>query len=155
MPSWLMSILFALLFIGIGVSVYWVVGYLRTREAAPAAPLALEQPGPAPPADAKVNPLRRFVEVTGFRLAQSARKTTDVRFLVVNHSSADIADLAGTVTLRAKGGTSPVGSLSFRLPSLGAYESKEVSAPVQTSLRIYEMPDWQNLEAELQITSPQ
>ena len=32
--------------------------------------------------------------------------------------------------------------------------SVEVSAPFTTKLKPYEMPDWQNLTADLQITSP-
>jgi hypothetical protein len=39
--------------------------------------------------------------------------------------------------------------------SLGPYESKEMSGALSTKLRVYELPDWQNLTAEIQITSPQ
>ena len=47
-----------------------------------------------------------------------------------------------------------VGNFSFKLPSLGPYESKDLSAPLNTKLRVYELPDWQNLVPDLQVTSP-
>jgi len=47
-----------------------------------------------------------------------------------------------------------VGSFSFKLPLLGPYESKEMSSVVDTKLKVYELPDWQNLQEQLQITSP-
>jgi hypothetical protein len=48
-----------------------------------------------------------------------------------------------------------VGTFSFKVPSLGAYESRELSGVLNTKLRVYELPDWQNLVAEIQITSPE
>jgi hypothetical protein len=80
-----------------------------------------------------------------------------VRFVVVNHSGAEISDLAANVNLwarTAKSDEEAVGTFSFKVPSLGAYEAKEVSAPLNTKLKVYELPDWQNLVAEVQITSP-
>ena len=46
-----------------------------------------------------------------------------------------------------------VGNLSFKVPELGPYEAKEVTAIVNTKLKVYELPDWQNLDQQLQITS--
>ena len=54
----------------------------------------------------------------------------------------------------AKGDQQPVGTFSFKIPLLGPYESKELKAPVDTKLRVYELPDWQFLRADFQITSP-
>jgi hypothetical protein len=47
-----------------------------------------------------------------------------------------------------------VGTFSFKVASLGAYESKEMTGVLNTKLRVYELPDWQNLVADIQITSP-
>jgi hypothetical protein len=84
-------------------------------------------------------------------------KTPVVKFVVVNHSSAEIADLAGTVTLWASTSRSEedsIGSFKFSLPSIGPAESKDLTAPLKTKLKMYELPDWQNATAEIQITSP-
>jgi len=48
-----------------------------------------------------------------------------------------------------------VGAFSFKVPTLGPYESKEMIGLVNTKLKVYELPDWQNLDQRVQITSPQ
>jgi hypothetical protein len=150
-----MSLLFAALFIAIGVGLYWGVRYWKTRQAGATAPqIALESPGAAAAEPNRPHPLQKFIEITGVRLVQNAKKATEARFLVVNHSPANIADMAGTVTLRARGTTETAGTMSFKLDSLGGFESKELTAPVETKLRVYELPDWQNLESEVRITAP-
>ena len=71
---------------------------------------------------------------------------------------AEIADLAANVNLwarTAKSDEEAVGTFTFKIPSLGAYESKDMTATLNTKLRVYELPDWQNLTAEIQITSPE
>jgi hypothetical protein len=106
----------------------------------------------------KANTLQKYVEVVGLRLTEDAKKRTEVHFVVVNHSGAEIADLAANVNLwarTAKSDEEAVGTFSFKIPSLGAYESKEMSGVLNTKLRVYELPDWQNLVAEMQITSPE
>ena len=46
------------------------------------------------------------------------------------------------------------GSFNFKLASLKPYESKDAVAPLTTKLKPYELPDWQNVSTEVQITSP-
>jgi hypothetical protein len=156
--TWLMSLGFAAAFIALGAGVYWGVRNWKARPAGQG-PITLENPksAAAPPETPKERMLERLIEVTGVRLTQNAKKATEARALVVNHSPASIADLAGTVTLRPRGDrtAAPSGTFSFKVPSLGPYESKEVTAVLDTKLRIYELPDWQNMDAELRITSPQ
>jgi hypothetical protein len=154
-----MSVLFALLFIGIGLGIYWVIGYLRDTRGEAAPPTAGFESPASPQADpSRPNPLQKFIEVSGLRLTQNARKATEARFVVVNHSPAEIADLAAVVTLRAEGARPedpPAGTFSFKLAQLSGYESKEVTAPLETKLRVYELPDWQALQVDVRITSPQ
>jgi hypothetical protein len=38
--------------------------------------------------------------------------------------------------------------------SLGPQENKDVTVTVPTKLRLYELPDWQFLRAQFEITSP-
>lgn len=155
LPTWLLSILFALAFIGLGAGVYWVVSNLRNGGAARqnAAPADLS----AAHNNAKPHPLQKYIEVTGVRFVQDAKKKTEARFLIVNHSPDDIADLGGTVTIwgrTQKSDEESVGSFTFKLPDLGPWQSRELVAPVDTKLRVYELPDWQNVTAEVQLTSP-
>ena len=78
------------------------------------------------------------------------------KFLVVNHSSSDVSGLAGNVTIWAstkKSEEDAQGSFSF-ITNLDSYESKEVTSPLNTKLKIYELPDWQNMTTDLQITAP-
>ena len=91
------------------------------------------------------------------RLVEDSKQKPQVHFVVVNHSGAEISDLAANVNLWArttKSDEEAIGAFSFKLPSIGPYESKDLSAPLNTKLRVYELPDWQNLTAETQITSP-
>ena len=120
-----------------------------------------EKAGVENPANASrqkvTNPLQKQVEVVGLRMVTSGKEPT-VRFVVVNHSGAEIADLAATVTLWASTSRSEedsVGSFKFNLASIAPYESShDMSAPLKTKLKPYELPDWQNITAEIQITSP-
>jgi hypothetical protein len=41
-----------------------------------------------------------------------------------------------------------------KVAALGPYEAKEVETTVKSALRAYELPDWQFLRAEFEITSP-
>jgi hypothetical protein len=160
MPTWLMSIVFALAFGGLVLGAYYAVEYFKKEPSAAAHSGGVEPerpPATSSAADAKGNPLRKQIEVAGLRLTQNKTKKTEVRYLVVNHSGVDIQDLAGNVDLQArtsKRDEETVGKFSFKIPSLGPYESKEMSSVVNTKLKVYELPDWQNLDVRLQITSP-
>ncbi len=153
LPTWLLSIVFAFAFLGLGFGVYWMVQHFRGGPAAASAPLeTVPLRG-----QAKEHPLQKYVEVTGIRFVQTPKKETEAHFVVVNHSGADITDLAGTVNIwgrTAKSEEEAAGNFAFKLPALGPYESKEVSARVNTKLKVYELPDWQNITPEVQITSP-
>ncbi len=155
MPTWLMSLLFAVAFVGIGLGAYWGVGRMRQGASAEQRPaLAFEDPGTA---QQKPHPLERYIEVTGVRFLQDAKKRTEVRFVLVNHSPDVITDLAGTVTIwgrTQKSDEEAVGTFAFKLPSIAAWESKDMSAVVDTALRVYELPDWQNITAQVRLTGP-
>jgi hypothetical protein len=157
-PPWLLSIGFAVLFLAIGAGAYFGIRYFSGSSEASTSTTAASENAPAASASkAKNNTLQKYVEVVGMRLTEDAKKKPAIRFVVVNHSGAEIADLAANVNLwarTAKSEEEAVGTFSFKLPSLGAYESKELSGPLNTKLRVYELPDWQNLGADIQITSP-
>ena len=154
LPAWLVGVGFALLLLAAGAALYFV--FLRPT----ARTNAQEKAGlenPANPSQQKVsNPLQKYVEVVGIRLVSQDKKPT-ARFIVVNHSNTDINGLAANVMLWASTSRSEedsIGSFSFELRSLGPNASHELTAPLKTKLKPYEMPDWQNATAEIQITSP-
>jgi len=154
LPTWLLAVLFAFAFVGLGAGVYWAINYFRGGTQAASAP------APTIPTrgTAKPNPLQKYVEVAGIRFVETPKHDTEARFVVVNHSGADITDLAGTVNIwgrTAKSEEEAAGTFSFKLDSLKPYESKDAVAPLTTKLKPYELPDWQNVSTDVQITSPQ
>lgn len=156
LPGWLLAVLFAMGFIALGIGGYYAYKHFTTQAESSTPPIALETPVQAKTEASKANILAKYIEITGIRLIEDSSQRTRVHFLVVNHSGADIADLAGKVSLKprsAKPDEKPVGEFSFRVPSIGPYESREVSTVLNTSLRAYEIPDWQFLWADVEITS--
>ena len=140
MPTWLMTIVFAFAFLGLGVSLYWGIGHLRGQTSA-----ADAQPG------------QRVEHGELILITQDAKKKPIVKFVVTNHSGAEITDLGGNVTVwgrTQKSEEEAAGTFSFASAHLSPYESKEMSAPLTTKLKLYELPDWQNVSTDIQITSP-
>jgi hypothetical protein len=154
LPIWLLTVVFAFAFVGLGAGVYWVVQVFRGSHQATTPSINVESP--AAKAGAKTNPLQKYIEVSGLRFTQDAKKKTIAKFVLINHSEADLTGLAGNVTIwgrTQKSEEDAQGTFSFTT-NLGPLESKELSAPVDTKFRIYELPDWQNVTLDLQITAP-
>ena len=117
--------------------------------------------GPAEPPGAATttsrNPLAKYLEIDGFRLAEAKPGTLKITFVVVNHSEADIGDLGLKIrllTTASKPGEPPITEFDAKVPDLGPQEMKDVTVTAPTKLRIYELPDWQFLRAEFDVTSP-
>jgi hypothetical protein len=152
LPTWLLTVLFAFAFLGLGSGVYWLVGAARGSNAKPTA--AVESPAAKP--SAKTSPFQKYIEISGVRFVEDAKKKTEARFVVTNHSNADISGLGGNVTVWGRTRNSEedaAGTFTFTT-DLKAYESKELTAPLNTKLKIYELPDWQNVSTDVQITAP-
>lgn len=159
LPGWLVALLVATVLVGLGAAGYfYLLPSSRARQAgAEPAPPALETVAAAPAAGGKPHPLAKYIEITGFRIIEDARKNVQVKYVVVNHSNAELADLAMDLTLRpstARPEDQPIASFSVKVPALLPYESREFSSTAKTQLRAYELPDWQFLRAEFRITSP-
>jgi hypothetical protein len=152
LPTWLLTILFAFAFFGLVAGVYWIVGAARGAGTKPTA--AVESPAAKP--NAKTSPYQKYIEIGGVRFLTDPKKKTEVRFVITNHSNADLLGLAGNVTVWGRTRNSEedaAGSFTFNT-DLKAYESKELTAPLNTKLKIYELPDWQNVSTDVQITAP-
>lgn len=153
-PHWLLSIVFAVVFVGVGMGAFMLFRSTPERQPAPAAQpaVAMETPGSqlAPEVE-KANPAFKSVELTGLRLTEDKKQKAFLQFVVVNHSGADLGDIGARVNLRTtKSGPAdpPVGTFTFKT-SLGPYESKDLKVSVDTKLRVYELPDWQFLRTEI------
>ncbi len=158
LPTWLMTILFAAGFVGVGFCVYWAVGSSRkSSSAAQSAPSANAAGSTAKNAGV-AHPLQKYIEITGVRFREDPKKkgAIDVTFVVVNHSPADVDGLAGNVTLWSsthRSDEDAQGSFTF-MTDLKGYASKELTAPLTTTKPAVELADWQYLSPDLQITAP-
>ncbi len=103
------------------------------------------------------HPLAKYLELSGYRISETAAGKLNIKFAVVNHSEADIGDLTlkiRLITTAAKPDDPPITEFEAKVPALGPQEIKDVSASATTKLRIYELPDWQFIRAEVEITAP-
>jgi hypothetical protein len=156
LPVWLMTVIFAVGIVGV---VFGIVSLFSTNRGSegngPAPAAAVESPAAKP--GAKTNGFQKYIEISGLRFVLDAKKkTTLAKFVVINHSEADIEGLAGNVTIWArtqKSEEDAQGTFTFTT-NLGSFESKELSVPLNTKRKIYELGDWQNLTTDVQITGP-
>ena len=103
------------------------------------------------------NPVAKYIELVGFRVTERSKGHLVVQFGVVNHSEADVGDVKMTVkvgTTASKPSDPPLITFTAQVARLGPSELKDVKVEVPTSLRVYELPDWQFLKADLEITAP-
>jgi len=152
LPAWLLTLLFAFAVVGLGAGIYWLVGYFRGSNSAPTA--AVENPAAKP--GSKVNPYQKYIEISGVRFLEDKKKKPEVKFVIVNHSGADIPGLTGNVTIwgrTRKSEEEAAGSFTFTT-NIGPWESKDVTVPLNTKLKMIELPDWQNTSTDVQITGP-
>jgi hypothetical protein len=150
MPTWLMAILFALLFVGVGGGIFW---FISSQHAQTTPTATVESPAAKP--GSATNPLQKYIEITGVRF-DKATKGVVVKFVVVNHSDSDLVGLAGNVTIwgrTQKSEEDAVGTFTFQA-TLPAQTSRELTMPLTTKLKMMQMPDWQNVTVDVQITAP-
>ena len=158
MPGWLVTIIVAAVLVGGGAGAYfYLLPSSRGESGTAAAPdrgIVMQSPQVA---GAKPHRLAKFVELVGIRITEDAKQKLQIRLIVVNHSAAELGDMKMNVALRpvtGKADAPPVSEFPITVPSLGPYESKEVTATIATKLRAYELPDWQFLRPEFIITTP-
>src|SRR5207302_1382275 len=114
-------------------------------------------PRPQLSQSASQNPVAKYLELAGFRLAEKGPGNLQIQFAVINHSDADIGNITLQVNVRAKTAgpkDQPLFSFAAAVPDLGPEELKQVTVAVPTKLRVYELPDWQFVTADFTVTSP-
>jgi hypothetical protein len=97
------------------------------------------------------HPLAKFLEISGLRVNEDAKQQLHVHFVVVNHSAADLPALEMTLTVKA--GDKDLISVPVKVPAIGPFESKDMESTTKTSVKGYELPDWQFLKSDFTITS--
>jgi hypothetical protein len=151
----LLAVGFAALFICVVGGIYWMLSRGKAQTASTPAPMV---ESPAAKHGGPVNPFQKYIEISAVRFMEDPKhkNQTLVKYIVTNHSPADIPGLAGNVTLwgrTQKSEEDAQGTFSFTA-NMAPLESKELTATLNTKYHIYELPDWQNLSADLQITAP-
>ena len=153
--GWMMKSLVVGILLTAGVATYSILPGTGTPGSAP--PRPAPQPAPDPPVSVRstrsTNSLARNVEVTGIRFME-VNKRPQIHYLVVNHSSAPMSSVTVYVTLRAttaKPGQAPIARLSFRSPALAAFEAKEMFSSIERATAPVDLPDWQDLRADVEV----
>jgi hypothetical protein len=144
LPPWLVTLgVFAGL-LGVGYLFYTLV--LNKHGAASASTTQADKAGDAVASKGgrRQRELSKHLEVAGIRIVEENHKPT-IRMMLVNHSSAELAQLSGTVTLTAGGQT--------EFAAMAPYEAKDISAPLKTKLRAYELPDWQFIKGQVSVNA--
>jgi hypothetical protein len=104
------------------------------------------------------NSIAKYLELAGFRLDEKGAGTLQIRFALINHSDADLGDITLQVNVRtttARSGDPPLFAFPATVQGVGPGDVKDVTVTTPTKLRIYELPDWQFLQADFKVTSPQ
>jgi hypothetical protein len=152
LPTWLLTIICTAGFVAVVAFGYWLMGSHSSTTAVANVESPAARPG------ASTNPWQKFIEVSGLRLVEDPKNKGKIlaKFIVTNHSSGDLTGLAGNVTIWASTKRSEEdaqGTFSF-ITDVPAYGYKEITTPLTTKLKVYELPDWQNVTNDLQITAP-
>jgi len=102
------------------------------------------------------HPFARFVEVTGLRVVADENHRSQVQYIVVNHSSAELTGMAIKIAVRSSkdpAGGPPLFTVSAIVPSLAPHQSKEIRTDLDSELRASAIPDWEYLRTDVQVGS--
>lgn len=127
--------------------------FVLPRRSARTSSVAMENAAVPGTAAAPAHPLAKYIEVTGLRVMEGRAGQAKIAFVAVNHSPADLPDLSAQLTLA--GGGKEMFDFPVKIPSMGPYETKDITTAVKTNLKPYELPDWQTLRPTLRIISEQ
>jgi hypothetical protein len=99
------------------------------------------------------HPLAKYIQVTGIRIRPGTAGVARIGYVVVNHSPADLPRLKAQLMLAGAGST--IFDVPVDIPSIGPFETKDLTVSVKTQLKPYELPDWQALTPTLRIVADQ
>lgn len=103
------------------------------------------------------NTIAKYIELAGFRLREPKEGSIQIKVAAINHSEGPLGDVTLQVDLTttvAAPDDPPLATFELKIPDWKGDEVRDVSAIVQSKLRVYEIPDWQFLRAHFDITAP-
>ena len=153
LPGWIVVIL---VFVGIAALIFRAVKLFGHKDASTPPPASATAPAMSAGTPGG-HPFAKFIEVTGLRITEDAKQRATANFVIVNHSSAELPDVelrVNVTTSQAKESDDPIATVVVKAGTLPASGIREISVPLETKLRAYEMPDWQFLRATYVITAP-
>jgi hypothetical protein len=68
---------------------------------------------------------------------------------IINHFNAEMVALDGSIKISTRDDSKHVATVQFKMANLGPLEAKDYTIAMLTTMRPYEMPDWQFLKAEI------
>ncbi len=156
MPAWIISLVIATtVFLFAGNLIQYLSGSRDARAASSNAPSPGQAVASAPAAPAfEPHPFARFVEVTGLRVVADLNHRSQVQYIVVNHSSAQLSGMLIRIAVRSSSdpaGSAPLFTVSAVVPSLGPHQSKEIRTDLDSELRSSAIPDWEYLRTDVQV----
>jgi len=147
-PGWMISLLTALLIL---LASTWFL----QKSAFADRFLVTHADNSAAPSDAALGAfptMAKYVEVTGLRASVDSKNGSDVRYVVVNHSSADLPAFQIKVRVHPRKGNAEIFSFTAVVPGLGPNESREMHTTISSELHSYEVPEWSNMRVEAHVT---
>lgn len=155
MPAWMG---FLLAFVVIGGIVSTLIWYTNSRRENGGSGASSAAKTTKAKTKAGAHPASKYLELSGFRFSEGAKKKPQVQFVCINHGNVDIAELDVEVILRVKNSRpedEPFGTFKVRIPGVGPLSSKEILVKeLNTKLKFFDLPDWQFFDAIVTITSP-
>jgi hypothetical protein len=145
-PGWMVSLLTALAIILLST---WFLQNSTFRN--PFASTAVEASSPSDAAQSAFPTLSKYVEVTGVRIFADTNNS-EIRYVVVNHSAAELPPFQLVVKLRPKHGPA-VCSFSAGVQGMGPNESREMRTTIRREVHSYDLPEWRDLRVEAHVTA--
>jgi hypothetical protein len=96
----------------------------------------------------------KYVEVTAIRPATDTGNS-EIRYVVVNHAPTDLPAFTVSVSVIPARGGAPLFSFSASLASMAANEAREMRTTIPKTLHAAELPDWQDVRADVRVTAKQ
>ncbi|MGA3027776.1 MAG: hypothetical protein ABSF98_23715 [Bryobacteraceae bacterium] len=115
-------------------------------------PTHAEAAAPSDAAQSAFPTMSKYVEVTGVR-ASVDTKTSEIRYVVVNHSAAELPAFLLVAKIRPRRGGAAVCSFTATVPGMGPNESREMRTTIPRELHSYELPEWRDLRVEAHVTA--
>ncbi|MCU0226960.1 MAG: hypothetical protein MUF01_04935 [Bryobacterales bacterium] len=150
MNPFLVTLLAAVVFLALG---YAGFKYYDQSKGALGASTNMVGPG----GNAGGHRLNRVLSVTALRFVPGKNKQMEARFVIVNGGAAQTPTFSGTVHVRPKDAAAdetPMVSFDLKDVALGPYESREMQAPLNKTLKPYELPDGNLVRTDLVISEP-